>query len=94
MLDATPCQLPVPLLQGVFSPSTFGMLELPGNWYPALEWQYPPHQRQGSYEEEGRCVNTMKVGLGVHGSVPPGTSCQQAEKPSWGSPGAGLVSLG
>ena len=65
MLDATTCQLPVPLLQGVFSPSTFGMLELPGNWYPALEWQYPPHQRQGSYEEEGRCVNTMKVGQGA-----------------------------
>ena len=83
MLDATICQLPVPLLQGVFSPSTFGMLELPGNWYPALEWQYPPHQRQGSYEEEGRCVNTMKVGPGVQSSVPPGTSCQQAGRPFW-----------
>lgn len=91
------------------------MLQLPKEWYNALEWQYPPHQvicmrpvqvggscvcashldrsyclthtvitpvatapprqiaagtdirsgymlqRQGSYEEEGRCVNTMKV---------------------------------
>ena len=53
------------------------MLELPGNWYPALEWQYPPHQRQGSYEEEGRCVNTMKVGLGVQSSVPPGIFCHK-----------------
>jgi hypothetical protein len=25
------------------------------------EWQYPPHQRQGSYEEEGRAVNHLKV---------------------------------
>lgn len=31
--------------------------------YPALEWQYPPHQRQGSYEEEGRSVNHMKAGI-------------------------------
>lgn len=37
------------------------MYGLPGHWYGALEWQYPPHQRQGSYEEEGRAVNTMKV---------------------------------
>lgn len=48
-------------VQGVFSPGTFGQLELPGNWYGALEWQYPPHQRQGSYEEEGRAINTLKV---------------------------------
>ena len=51
--------------QGVFSPGTFGQLELPGNWYGALEWQYPPHQRQGSYEEEGRAINTLKVSLSV-----------------------------
>lgn len=118
-------------LQGVYPPGTFDMLQLPKEWYNALEWQYPPHlvcaavipclpcaipchtacmmmcswlglsvvlsvlrirmlwplshseqvltlcslsrdtlltashpllQRQGSYEEEGRCVNTMKVG--------------------------------
>ncbi len=83
MLNATTHQLTVLFLQGVFSPSTFGMLELPGNWYPALEWQYPPHQRQGSYEEEGRCVNTMKVGLGGQSSSPPGIPCQQAGRPSW-----------
>jgi hypothetical protein len=27
----------------------------------ALEYQYPPHLRQGSYAEEGRSVNTLKV---------------------------------
>jgi hypothetical protein len=40
--------------QGVFAPGTFGSLHLPGPWYGALEFQYPPHQRMGSYEEEGR----------------------------------------
>jgi starch synthase len=47
--------------QGVFPPSSFNALGLPGDWYKALEWQYPPHQRQGAYEEEGRAVNTLKV---------------------------------
>ena len=37
------------------------MLGLPSEWYGALEFQYPPHQRQGSYEEEGRAINTMKA---------------------------------
>lgn len=27
----------------------------------AMEYQYPPHMRQGSYAEEGRSVNTLKV---------------------------------
>ena len=49
--------------QGVFSPSSFAGLGLPGGWYSALEWQYPPHQRMGSYEEEGRAVNTLKAGI-------------------------------
>lgn len=49
------------LVQGVFPPGTFKQLGLPGNWYGSLEWQYPPHQRQGAYEEEGRAVNTLKV---------------------------------
>eukprot|EP00884_Botryococcus_braunii_P000866 jgi/Botrbrau1/10780/Bobra.0119s0006.1 len=49
--------------QGVFPPSSFNALGLPGDWYKALEWQYPPHQRQGAYEEEGRAVNTLKGGL-------------------------------
>ena len=48
-------------MQGVFPPGTFGQLELSGNWYGAVEWQYPPHQRQGAYEEEGRAINTLKV---------------------------------
>ena len=48
-------------LQGVFPPGTFGQLGLSGNWYGTLEWQYPPHQRQGAYEEEGRAINTLKV---------------------------------
>lgn len=48
--------------QGVFAPKTYATYGLPGQWYGALEWQYPPHQRQGSYEEEGRAVNTLKVG--------------------------------
>ena len=47
--------------QGVFPPTSYAEYGLPGEWYGALEWQYPPHQRQGSYEEEGRAVNTMKV---------------------------------
>jgi starch synthase len=46
--------------QGVYSPSTFESLALPGDWYKALEWQYPPEQRLGSYEEEGRAINTLK----------------------------------
>ena len=48
-------------MQGVYPPGSFKLLGMPGNWYTALEWQYPPHQRQGAYEEEGRAVNTMKV---------------------------------
>ncbi len=48
-------------MQGVFPPGSFDQLGLPGDWYKALEWQYPPHQRQGAYEEEGRAVNTLKV---------------------------------
>jgi hypothetical protein len=51
------------LLQGVHPPSTFDSLGLPGWWYPALEYQYPPHLRQGAYEEEGRSVNHLKGGL-------------------------------
>lgn len=47
--------------QGVFAPGTFPELGLPGEWYGALEFQYPPHLRQGAYEEEGRCINTLKV---------------------------------
>lgn len=49
--------------QGVFPPGTFDELNLPGWWYNAVEYQYPPHQRQGSYAEEGRSVNFMKAGI-------------------------------
>ncbi|GLI71524.1 hypothetical protein VaNZ11_016750 [Volvox africanus] len=49
--------------QGVFSPSSFATLDLPPQWYGCLEWQYPPHQRQGSWAEEGRSVNHLKAGL-------------------------------
>lgn len=49
--------------QGVYPPGTFAQLGLPGNWYGSLEWQYPPHQRQGAYEEEGRAINTLKGGI-------------------------------
>eukprot|EP00879_Flechtneria_rotunda_P017220 GHRR01018041.1.p1 GENE.GHRR01018041.1~~GHRR01018041.1.p1 ORF type:complete len:421 (+),score=103.09 GHRR01018041.1:241-1503(+) len=51
--------------QGVFPPSTYPELGLPSEWYGALEYQYPPHLRQGSYAEEGRSVNTLKAGLTV-----------------------------
>ena len=44
-----------------FPPPAMLSMACRGDWYGALEWQYPPHQRQGSYEEEGRAVNTMKV---------------------------------
>lgn len=47
----------------MFPPRTYGSLELPPDWYSALEWQYPPHERQGAYEEEGRSVNHMKAGI-------------------------------
>ena len=46
--------------QGVYSPKSFVDLGLPGDWYAALEWQYPPEQRMGAYEEEGRAINTLK----------------------------------
>ncbi|CAG9461329.1 unnamed protein product [Pedinophyceae sp. YPF-701] len=49
--------------QGVFPPGTFKDLGLPDQWYGCLEWQYPPHQRMGAYEEEGRAVNTMKAAI-------------------------------
>ena len=51
--------------QGVYSPSTFELLGLPGDWYGALEWQYPPEQRMGAYEEEGRAINTLKGAIGT-----------------------------
>ncbi|KAI8464053.1 MAG: hypothetical protein J3K34DRAFT_441759 [Monoraphidium minutum] len=49
--------------QGVYPPHTFKELGLPSNWYGAVEFQYPPHQRQGSYAEEGRSVNHLKAGI-------------------------------
>ncbi|KAK3241616.1 hypothetical protein CYMTET_48637 [Cymbomonas tetramitiformis] len=49
--------------QGVYPPTTFGDLGIDGQYYPALEYQYPEHLRQGSYEEEGRSVNHMKAGI-------------------------------
>jgi starch synthase len=49
--------------QGVYPPSTYESLGLPAEWYGALEYQYPPHLRQGSYAEEGRSVNTLKAGI-------------------------------
>ena len=49
----------------MFAPGTFPELGLPGDWYGAVEFQYPPHLRQGAYEEEGRCINTLKVGGSV-----------------------------
>ena len=45
----------------MYAPSTFSILGLPDGWYGAVEFQYPPHLRQGAYEEEGRCINTLKV---------------------------------
>lgn len=48
--------------QGVYPPSTFSMLNIAPAWYSSVEWQYPPHERQGAYEEEGRAINTLKVG--------------------------------
>ena len=38
------------------------MLNIAPAWYSSVEWQYPPHERQGAYEEEGRAINTLKVG--------------------------------
>ncbi len=55
--------------QGVYPPKTFKSLGLPGEWYGALEYQYPPHQRQGSYAEEGRSVNHLKVRDTVDGCL-------------------------
>jgi len=50
-------------LQGVFPPGSYWNLGLPDNWYGTLEWQYPPDQRMGAYEEEGRAVNHIKAGI-------------------------------
>jgi glycogen synthase len=47
--------------QGVYPPGTFQSLGLPDWWYGSVEYQYPPHLRQGAYEEEGRSVNHLKV---------------------------------
>jgi starch synthase len=49
--------------QGVYPPGSYRELGLPAHWYGALEWQYPPHQRLGSYAEEGRSVNHLKAGI-------------------------------
>ena len=49
--------------QGVFSPRVFPDLGIAGDWYGALEWQYPPHKRAGAYEEEGRAINFLKGGV-------------------------------
>mmetsp|Transcript_36244 Transcript_36244/g.80653 ORF Transcript_36244/g.80653 Transcript_36244/m.80653 type:complete len:615 (-) Transcript_36244:1049-2893(-) len=49
--------------QGVYGPSTYADLGLPSHWYGALEYQYPPHQRMGSWAEEGRSVNHLKAGI-------------------------------
>ena len=38
------CLMTIVYTQGVYGPSTFKMLQLPSEWYNALEWQYPPHQ--------------------------------------------------
>ncbi|DBB01236.1 hypothetical protein WJX77_011757 [Trebouxia sp. C0004] len=77
--------------QGVYPPGTFSMLQLPKEWYNALEWQYPPHQRQGSYEEEGRCVNTMKAGISCADrvvTVSPGYAWEiQTPEGGWGMEG-------
>ncbi|KAA6428602.1 MAG: soluble starch synthase [Trebouxia sp. A1-2] len=76
---------------GVYPPGTFSMLQLPKEWYNALEWQYPPHQRQGSYEEEGRCVNTMKAGISCADrvvTVSPGYAWEiQTPEGGWGMEG-------
>eukprot|EP00983_Pelagomonas_calceolata_P110063 1159626-Pelagomonas_calceolata.AAC.4 len=50
-------------MQGVFPPGSYWSLGLPDNWYGTLEWQYPPEQRMGAYEEEGRAVNHIKGGI-------------------------------
>lgn len=63
--------------QGVYPPGTFDLLGLPGAWYQALEWQYPPEQRQGAYEEEGRAINTLKGAITTADrivAVSPGTN--------------------
>eukprot|EP00899_Mesostigma_viride_P014030 jgi/Mesvir1/22628/Mv14066-RA.1 len=49
--------------QGVFPPGRFSQLNLPGNWYSCLEYQYPVWARKGAYEEEGRSINHLKGGL-------------------------------
>jgi len=56
--------------QGVFAPGTFSSLHLPGPWYGALEFQYPPHQRMGSYEEEGRASELERKERGDREGAP------------------------
>ena len=47
----------------MFPPGSYWNLGLPDSWYGTLEWQYPPEQRMGAYEEEGRAVNHIKAGI-------------------------------
>ena len=46
--------------QGVFPPGTFENLHLHGDWFAALDYQYPEWARNGAYEEEGHSVNYLK----------------------------------
>ncbi len=73
--------------QGVFPPGSYAALGLPGGWYGALEWQYPPHMRQGSYEEEGRAVNTLKARAAPPPGLPrvaqPGALCDAGVAHRW-----------
>ncbi len=50
-------------MQGVFPPGTLTELGLPAEWWGAVEWQYPPEERLGAYEEEGRAINHLKAGI-------------------------------
>ncbi|CAL5223380.1 g5887 [Coccomyxa viridis] len=74
--------------QGVFAPKTFVEYGLPAGWNGAVEWQYPPHQRQGAYEEEGRAVNTLKGGISTADrivTVSPGYAWEiQTPEGGWG----------
>lgn len=70
-LSACPQPRPAPSLllnlhpQGVFPPHSFKELGLPGHWYGAVEFQYPPHQ-VGPWGRAGGLVGGL---VGSNGCV-------------------------
>lgn len=55
--------------QGVYSPGIFQDLGIPDDWFGAVDYQFPPEERQGAYEEEGHSVNFLKAAISTSDRV-------------------------